>query len=171
VDTWDAIRSRRNVRAYDGRPIEPAALEQILEAARRAPSSRNQQAWDFVVVTERDRLRKLSEVWRFAQHVASSAATVALVAPESAVPDARETFQFDLGQAAMSLMVAAADQGIGSCHAAVEDQPLAREVLGLPDDRECMWLIALGFPADRPLAPVERPSRRPFDDVVHRERW
>lgn len=171
METWDAIRSRRNVRDYDRQPIDAPALERILEAARRAPSSRNQQAWDFVVVTERDRLRDLSKVWRYAEHVASSAATVALVAPASSDADERETFQFDLGQAAMSLMLGAADQGVGSCHAAVADQQLAREVLGLPADRECMWLIALGFPADRPLAPVERPSRRSFDDVVHRERW
>ena len=171
METWDAICSRRNVRTYDERPIDEAALQRILEAARRAPSSRNQQAWDFVVVTDRDRLRELSKVWRYAEHVASSAATVALVAPASSDPDERETIQFDLGQAAMNLMLAAADQGIGSGHAAVEDQALAREVLGLPDDRECMWLIALGFPADRPLASVEQPSRRPIDEVVHRERW
>lgn len=171
METWDAIRSRRNVRAYDDRPIEAPTLERILEAARRAPSSMNQQAWDFVVVTEQDRLRDLSKVWRYAEHVAGSAATVALVAPASSDPDERETFQLDLGQAAMSLMIAAADGGVGSCHAAVADQAMARDVLGLPSDRECMWLIALGYPADRPLAPVERPSRRPFDDVVHHERW
>ena len=171
METWDAIRSRRNVRTYDPRPIDPTALEQILEAARRTPSSRNQQAWDFVVVTERDRLRNLAKVWANAGHVASSAATVALIAPVSTDPDERETFQFDLGQATMSIMLAAADHGIGSGHAAVEDQALAREVLGLPAAMECLWLIALGFPGDRPLAPIERPSRRAFDDVVHRERW
>ncbi len=171
METWDAIRSRRNVRSYQDRPIDVPVLEQILEAARRAPSSMNQQAWDFVVVTERERLRDLSQVWRYAQHVAGSAATVALVAPASSDPEERETFQLDLGQAAMSILLAAADQGIGSCHAAVEDQAMAREVLGLPTDRECMWLIALGYPADRPLAPARRPTRRPFDEVVHRERW
>jgi nitroreductase len=171
METWDAIRSRRNVRAYDDRAIDATVLERILEAARRAPSSRNQQAWDFVVVTERDRLQNLAKVWRHAGHVASSAATVALVAPTSSDPDERETFQFDLGQAAISLMLAAADQGIGSSHAAVADQAMAREVLGLPADRECVLLIALGYPADRRLAPIEHPTRRSFDDVVHREVW
>ncbi len=171
METWDAIRSRRNVRTYQDRPIEPRVLDRILEAARRAPSSTNQQAWDFLVVTKHDRLRHLADVWRYAGHVAGSAATVALVAPASSDPAERETFQLDLGQAAMSILIAAADQGVGSCHAAVEDQAIAREVLGLPADRECMWLIALGYPADGPLAPVQRPSRRPFDDVVHRERW
>lgn len=171
METWDAIRSRRNVRSFDARPIDGAALDRILEAARRSPSSMNQQAWDFVVVTDRDRLRELSKVWRYAEHVATSAATIALVAPASAAADERETFQFDLGQAAMSIMLAAADLGVGSCHAAVADQALARDLLGLPDDRECMWLIALGSPAGRPLSPIEHPSRRDLDDVVHRERW
>jgi nitroreductase len=171
MEAWDAIRSRRNVRAFTGDLIEPGELDRILEAARRSPSSMNQQAWDFVVVTGRDDLVRLSGVWRYAEHVASSAATIALIAPATADPDGRETIQFDLGQVSMSIMLAAADLGIGGCHAAVEDQPLAREVLGLPDDRECMWLIALGRPADRPLAPIAEPDRRPFADVVHRERW
>lgn len=171
METWDAIRARRNVRSHDGNPIEDDALEHILEAARRTPSSMNQQAWDFVMVTDPERLQALSKVWRYAEHVATSAATIALVAPASADPDERETFQFDLGQASMSIMLTAADRGIGSCHAAVADQALAREVLGLPADRECMWLISLGHPADRPLTPIERPSRRALDDVVHRERW
>jgi nitroreductase len=131
----------------------------------------NQQAWDFVVVTDPDRLRDLAEVWRYAQHVATSAATVALIAPTSEDLDERETFQFDLGQVAMSMMLAAADRGIGSCHSAIGEQPLAREVLGLPADHTCMWLLAFGRPEHGSLAPIDQPARRPLEDVVHRERW
>jgi nitroreductase len=171
METWDAIRSRRNVRNFQDRTIDATVLDRILDAARRAPSSNNQQAWDFVAVTERGQLQSLSKVWKYADHVEGSAATVALVTPVSSDPDERETFQFDMGQAAMSLMAVAADEGIGSCHAAVADQDLAREVLGLPPDRECVWLISLGYPADRALTPIERPARRPFDEVVHREVW
>ncbi len=171
METWDAIRARRNVRAYSDRPIAPDALERILEAARRTPSSTNQQAWDFVVVTERERLQELAEVWRWARHIGTSAATIALVMPASEDADERETFHYDLGQVTMSIMLAAADLGIGSGHASVGEQDLARRVLGLPEDRECAWLIALGYPADRPLSPISRPDRRAIEDVVHRERW
>jgi nitroreductase len=171
METWDAIRARRNVRQFEDRPIPAGDLDRILEAARRTPSSTNQQAWDFVVVTERERLRELAGVWRYAAHVTTSAATIALVMPATEDRDERDTFEYDLGQATMSIMVAAADLGIGSGHASVGDQALAREILGLPEDRECAWLIALGYPADRPLAPIERPNRRPFDEIVHRERW
>jgi len=171
VETWDAIRSRRNVRSYGGQAIAPEDLDRILEAGRRAPSAGNQQAWDFVVCTDREQLVQLARVWRSAGHVARSAATIALVAPLSDDARARDLVQYDLGQATMSIMLAAADLGIGSAHAAVSDQALARRLLGFPEDRFCAWLITLGVPADRPLRPVQRPNRRPFDEVVHRGRW
>jgi nitroreductase len=110
-------------------------------------------------------------VWRAARHVAGSAATIALVAPVSDDAHTRELIQYDLGQATMSVMLAAADLGIGSAHASVGDQELARRLLGFPDDRSCAYLITLGVPADRPLTPIRRPNRRPFTDVVHRGRW
>jgi nitroreductase len=171
METWDAIRSRRNVRAVADRPVADQDLDRILEAARRTPSSSNQQRWDFVVCTDREQLRELSTVWRGAGHVASSAATICLVAPRSDGQHERESIQYDLGQATMSIMLAAADLGVGSGHASVQDQELARRLLGLPEDRFCAWLIALGYPADRPLAPIARPDRRPFDSVVHRGHW
>ncbi|HSJ43722.1 MAG TPA: nitroreductase family protein [Euzebyales bacterium] len=167
METWDAIRSRRNVRAYEDRPIPADDLDCVLEAGRRAPSSRNQQRWDFVVCTDRAQLRELAKVWRGAGHVARSAATVGLVT----VASANWSVAYDLGQATMSMMLAAADLGIGSGHAAVRDQELARRVLGFPDDRQLAWLIAFGYPAGRPLRPIDRPDRRPFDDVVHRAGW
>ena len=171
METWDAIRARRNVREHADRPIAARDLDRILEAARRSPSSNNEQPWDFVVLDDRDRLVRLAGVWRWGDHLATAAAAVAFVAEATADHDQRETIQFDMGQAAMSVMLAAADLGVGTCHSAVGDQDLAREVLGLPADRECVVLLSLGYPAGRPLAPVEHPDRRAFDDVVHRGGW
>ena len=171
METWDAIRSRRNVRDFEDRPIAREDLDRILEAAWRTPSSANRQRWDFLVVTQRAQLERLSRVWRGAGHVARSAATIALVAPVPQDEAARASIHYDLGQATMSILLAAADLGIGSGHAAAREQDVARELLGLPTDRELGWLIALGYPAGRPLKPISTPDRRPFEDVVHRERW
>jgi len=171
METWDAIRARRNVRSFADSPIEPAQLDQILEAGRRSPSSRNWQPWDFVVVSDRAQLRRLAEVWVGAGHVANSAATIALIAPIHEGELEQQLVQYDLGQATMSIMIAAADLGIGSGHAAVREQDLARELLGHPADRFCAFLIALGHPSDRPLVPLRHPDRRPFEEVVHRGRW
>ena len=171
MEAWDAIRARRNVRSYSEAAISPEDLDRILEAGRRTPSAGNQQPWHFVVCTDPDQLAQLARVWRGARHVASSAATIALVAPRSDDARERELIQYDLGQATMSMMVAAADLGIGSAHAAVSDQELARRLLGVPEDRFCAWLIPLGFPADRPITPIERPNRRRFEEIVRRGHW
>ena len=171
METWEAITSRRNVREYTNDPIPDGDLDKILEAAWRTPSSMNSQRWDFVVVTDPTRLETLSRCWRGAGHVARSAATIGVVAPVGEDGPTRESIQYDLGQATMSVMLAAADLGIGTGHAAVEDQDLARDALGFPEDMQCAWLIALGYPADRPLAPIENPLRRPFDEVIRRESW
>lgn len=171
METWDAIRARRNVRSYADRPIAAEDLHRILEAGRRSPSSLNRQRWDLVLVTERDRLRALAEVWKGAGHVATSAATVAIVAPRTDDATTRESIEFDLGQLTLSMTLAAADLGIGSGHAAVGDEELAAELLELPADRRCAFLLALGYPAERPIEPVAHPDRRPFEDLVHRERW
>jgi nitroreductase len=169
MQTWDAITARRNVRSFTGQPIPAADLDQILEAGRRSPSSQNWQPWDFVVVTEREQLRELAQVFYGAHHVAQSAATIAVVAPTQ--DNEFHRAQFDLGQATMSMTLAAADLGIGSCHAGVADTELARRVLHLPADRTWVLLLSLGYPADRPLTPVRNPKRRPFNEVVHRGHW
>jgi nitroreductase len=171
METWDAIRSRRNVRSFSDEPLDAEQLDRILEAARRTPSSRNWQPWDFVLVTDGEQLRELANVWVGARHIAGSAATIALVAPVLEERRDQELMHYDLGQATMSIMIAAADLGIGTGHSAVSDQDLARRLLGLPADRLCAYLIALGHPAERPLAPLTRIDRRPFDEVVHRGHW
>lgn len=60
---------------------------------------------------------------------------------------------------------------VGSCHAGIRDLALAPGLLGIPEDRDAALILSLGYPADRPLAPVRNPKRRPFDEVVHWGRW
>ncbi|HET9093959.1 MAG TPA: nitroreductase family protein [Solirubrobacteraceae bacterium] len=172
METWDAITARRNVRDYAERPLPDEALDRILHAGWRAPSSRNWQPWDYVVVTERAQLERLSAVWQGGAHIARAAAAVGLVIDDFAPGSGdREIALYDLGQASLQMMVAAADLGIGSGHSAVQDQELAREVLGLPPGKVLQYVIDFGYPADRPLTPIQRPNRRPFDEVVHRGRF
>ena len=172
METWDAIRARRNLRQYSSQPIARESLERICEAGRRAPSAGTWQPWDFVVVTDREQLGELAKVWeRGGRHIASSAATIAWVAKEPEDVRQGDWLMYDFGQATAYMMLAAADLGIGSGHSAVIDQEQAQQVLGFPDGYRAVFLIGLGYPADRPLQPLARPSRRPFDEVVHWNRW
>lgn len=171
MEAWDAIRSRRNVRQYTNQAIARQDLERILEAGRRAPSSMNWQPWNLVVVSDRGQLIELAKVWQGGGHVADSAATIALVAAEPEDAMHRDWLQYDFGQATANMMLTATDFGIGSGHSAVLDQEQAQRVLGFPDGYFAVYLIALGYPADRPLRPLVRPDRQPFDEVVHWDRW
>ena len=171
METWDAIRSRRNVRTFTPEPLPAEALERILEAGWRTPSSRNWQPWDYVVVTDCAQLEQLSHVWEFGAHIAGAAAAVGLVIDDYHDPGDREIAAYDLGQASLQMMLAAADLGIGSGHSAVGDQELARRLLGLPDGKLLRYVLDFGYPADRPLKPIKNPNRRPLHEVVHRGSW
>jgi nitroreductase len=133
METWAAISRIRAVRAFTERPLEPGHIERILRAGRRAPSSKNSQRWAFVACQERQHLIELSKVGPFAGHLAWAGFAVAVVTPEADEPGRREWIMFDAGQAAQNMMLAAWDLGIGSAHAAVYDEAMARSLLGYPD--------------------------------------
>jgi len=171
VETWEAITARRDVREFSAEPLPAEHLERILEAAWRSPSARNIQPWDFIVVTDREQLEQLSKVWQGGGHIAGAAAAVAIVIDDESDPRGRELIRYDIGQASLQMMVAAADLGIGSGHSSVGDQELARELLGHPEGKILGLIIDFGYPADRPLRPIKRPNRRPFEEVIHRGSW
>src|SRR3954467_12765910 len=112
METWDALRARRNVRQYDDRPIARDHLERILEAGRRAPSASNWQPWNFVVVTDRDQLVELAKAWeQGGKHIARSPATIAIGAKQPEDQQRRDLLEYDLGQVTAYMMITAADLG------------------------------------------------------------
>jgi nitroreductase len=173
VDAWSAIRTKRMVRSFEARPLEAAHLERILDAGRRAGSSKNLQRWDFVVVEDRERLRSLAAVGPFAGHLAGAAVAVALVTPDPRASATALSVLWDLGLAAENMMLAAWELGVGSCPATVYEPALARDLLGYPADRSCEYLLSFGYPAnpDDLTRPPRTGKRRSLADVVHSERW
>jgi nitroreductase len=173
VEVQKAIDRRRNVRAFGDRPIPSEMLRRIVDAARHAPSSMNEQRWAFVAVTDRGTLRRLADLGAYADHVGRAAAAVCLIVPEARQPEERESIAFDLGHAVQNLMLAAWDEGVGSCHATLDRPDGVREVLGLPQQVRCDLAISLGYPADPASvdAPPRPGGRKPLAEVLHEERW
>ena len=170
---WNAVRSRRAIRRFADRPLEPEHLERILHAGRRANSSKNQQRWAFIVCRDRTHLHELAAVGPYAGHLAGAAVGIALVTPDPKTADAPLSVMFDLGQAADSMMLVAWELGIGSVPATVYEHDLAQRLLGYPDGQHCEFLLSFGYPADGDdlTRPLKAGGRRPLDDLVHWERW
>ena len=173
MDVWTAIITQRAVRNFSDRPIPDDALERILDAGRRAPSSKNTQPWEFVVVTDRERLRELSRTGRYAGHLAGATVAVFFVTEDPGNPEALAKVLYDVGHATQSMMLVALELGIGTVHAAVYERARAAEVLGLPPGRRCDFAISLGYPAKEGLLnhPRRKVPRRALEELMHRETW
>jgi nitroreductase len=173
MDTLEAIRTKRMVRSFADRPIEPERLDAILDAGRHAPSSKNSQRWDFIVIDDREQLRALSALGRYAGHLAGAAVAVAIVTPDPRGPGSPLSVVWDCGIAAENLMLAAWSMGIGSCPATVYETDLARKLLGYPPELDCEYLISFGYPANPEdlTRPPRAGGRKALDEVVHRGHW
>ena len=146
METLDIIRSLRAVRRYAPRPIEAEAMERIVEAARWTGSAKNRQPWSLVIVERPETLAELATCGTYAGHLAGAAAAIVLV-----MDPAELAAQYDAGRLSQNIMLAAWAQGIGSCIAFLfpEDQhQRARDLLGVPANRESWMVLALGYPAD-----------------------
>jgi len=169
----DAVSTKRVIRQFSDRPIDPEDLVRILNAGRRAASSKNLQRWQFIVCRDRDHLAELAKVGPWAGHLAGAAVAVALVTPDPKAADSPLSVMFDLGMAAGNMMLVAWELGIGSVPATVYEHDLARELLGYPEDHHCEYLLSFGYPADP--ADLDRPNRAggraALSDLLHDERW
>ena len=170
---WAAIAQIRVIRRFTDRRLESDHLGRILRAGRRAGSSKNLQRWTFIVIRNRGRLEELAAVGPYAGHLAGAAAAIALVTPDSQAPDAPLSILFDVGRAAQNMVLVAWELGIGSVPATVYEHPMARQILGFPDDQRCEYLLSFGYPADPSelTAPPRPGGRRDLDEMVREERW
>ncbi len=173
MSVWEAVEHKRVIRRFADEPIEPDDLVRILNAGRRAASSKNLQRWQFIVCRDREHLQALAAVGPWAGHIAGAAVAVALVTPDPTAADSPLSVMFDLGMAAGNMMLVAWDLGIGSVPATVYEHDLARDLLGYPEDHHCEYLLSFGYPADPDelTRPNKAGGRVALADIVHDERW
>jgi nitroreductase len=165
VDTFLAIASRREVREYEPRALPPEVEERILDAGRLSGSGANRQPWRFDVV----RGELLAEAVYAPGNVRGAAFVVVIVVR------GKGPISFDAGRAAQNMLLAAWNEGVGSCPNGVADEEAVRAALGLDEDERIAIVLSFGYPA-KPRDPQARSAdewsarakRRPLDDVVRR---
>ena len=165
MDLFEAIEQRRSVRAFQDKPISREYLEKIIDAGRRAPTARNEQPWEFVVVTDPEVRKKIADLATYGKFIAQGPACVAVFCR------ANTPYYVEDGSAATeNILLAATALGVGSCWVAGDKKPYAEEIrklLGVPEGYKLVSLIALGYPAD------DKPpkAKRPLNEVLHWEKW
>lgn len=170
MQVQEAIRNKRAVREFSDQALTDELVTAILDAGRLAQSGANLQPWHFIAIRKRETLQAVANLGDYAGHLAGAALGVLIVTPED---DAEGWNWFDSGQVAAYMQLAAFELGIGSCIAALFKPQEARDLLGIPADLKASIAISFGYPANQGTeqrAP-RRSGRRPFDEVVHWERW
>lgn len=170
MDVAEAIRLKRAVRQFKAEPLPNEVILAILNAGRRAQSSKNTQPWHFIAITDRAILQALAQCGEWAGHLAGAALGVALISPD---PTARFQTMFDLGQAAAYMQLAAWELGVGSCLASIYQPEQARQILGFPSDLHLRIAISFGYPLDESVLrkSPQRGGRRRLAEIVHWNRW
>lgn len=170
MEFFDLIEQRYSVRAYRPDPVEPEKLQQVLEAARIAPSASNKQPYQFIVIHTAGREAELKRIYNKDWFVQPPIVVCVCVIKATAWVrkyDGREYSYVDATIAMDHLILAAHDLGLGTCWIAAFDPVPAREVLQLPDDVEPVAFTPLGYPADQ-FRPHQRKN---LADLVRYEHW
>jgi nitroreductase len=170
MNVSQAIHLKRAVRQFKDEPLPGDVVHAILNAGRRAQSSKNSQPWHFIAISDKVTLKALSACGPWAGHLAGAALGVALVSED---PNQRFQILFDLGQAAAYMQLAAWELGVGSCPAMIYEPEQARRILGFPPELHLRFALSFGYPLEdgQLAAPPVKGGRRTFDETVHWEKW
>ena len=163
MEVFEAVRTMLAVRRYLDRAVPEAIVQRIVEAGRLTGSAMNLQPWHFIVVQERDTLRRLGALARSGPYVAEAPLAIVVVIDRTgyAVSDASRAID--------SMMLTAWAEGVGSNWVGFGNLEKVNALLGIPSDRDVLAILPFGYPADR--IGRGKKKRKPLRAVAHRERY
>ena len=166
MDILDGLKKRRSVRVFAKKAVPRETLEQIVDCARFAPTARNEQPWEFVVLTDPARIKKLAELTDYGRFIANAPACVAVLCADT------KYYLEDGSAATMNLQMAAMAFGIGSCWVAGDKKSYSgqiNEFLGVPAQYKLVSLVPLGFPDNASI--FREIDKRPLAELLHWEKY
>lgn len=181
VKMIESIQHRRSIRKFTSDPINPDKLQLVLQAARLAPSGNNKQPWAFIVIQSSEQRQAVMEACHKQTWMMTVPAFIVAVADTAERVETNpgqyldETSpQWELKRAIRDTAIAtgylqleADAQGLGTCWVGFFVQSEIRPVLGIPDDKFVLGVIAIGYPAEQPAAK----PRKPLSEIVRFEKW
>lgn len=172
-EALQTIITRRSVRKYIDQPISEDKVKWMLRAAMNAPSAGNEQPWEFLVITDKDKLKRVPEFHPYSKMLTGAALAILVVADPSKVKYEEELRQLwiqDCSAASQNILLAAHSLGLGAVWLAVYPDPPRlkgmRELFGIPEELVPFSIVSLGYPVELKQAPDR------FDNTrIHREIW
>lgn len=170
MDVQEAIRMRRSVRTYDSRPVPEDVLRRVLEAGRLAPSAMNYQPWHFVVVRDPEKRKALSD-GRYAKFLTQSPVVIVGLGDKISSP---EWHVVDTTIALQQMVLAATEEGLGTCWIGSFYEDRVKEALGVPERYDVVAMLAVGYPKEKaePKAkPAMAKNRKDLEKILSHDRF
>jgi nitroreductase len=168
MTVYEAIRKRYSCRSYHDKPIEQDKLDNLLEAARLAPSAKNTQDWRFVVVTDRETRHQLAQTTNKPSSFERAGAIIAGCSNSNEIMRCGQAIApIDLSIALEHIALQATELGLATCWIGSFDSEKAHEILGIPADIQIIELMTVGYAADS----WKQPNREPIKNIVCYEKW
>ena len=163
METFDAIRTVLAVRHFKDTPIPEPIVQQIVEAGRLTASGGNSQPWHFIVVCDKETLRRLGQLARTGPYI--SQAPIAIVVAMDRNPLAVS----DCSRAIQDMILTAWSQGVGSNWVGFNSLPEVNPVLGIPEGVSVLAILPFGYPVES--VGKGQKKRKPLGEVAYNERW
>jgi len=162
MDVFEAIRKRRSIRKYLDKDVPDELIKKILDAARWAPSAKNSQPWEFIIVKDKEKIRKFAEIKK--QEWIKTAPVLIFVVANPRVH--KIYYAIDCARATQNACLAAFALGLGTCIINCYELSEVKKMLNIPDDLILVEAFSLGWPAESPTK-----SRKPLEDIVYEEEY
>jgi nitroreductase len=184
MDFWQVISERKSYRNFTSQPVEQEKILKILEAARLAPSWQNRQCWRFVVVQEKNKIKKIGALNPFTLNINFFLQKVPVIIVACANPKDSghrhgiDYYIVDISIAMEHIVLAATDLGLATCWVGSFDEKMIKDVLEIPDEIRVVAMTPLGYAAEKENI-VDKVSkfvakgakRKPLEDITYFDKW
>jgi nitroreductase len=164
----DLVKKRTSVRSYTLQAIEKDKIDYIIESIRLAPSAVNFQPWSFIIIEGNEKVRMISETYSRDWFKTAPVCIVACGNHETSWKrgDGKDHCDIDISIAVTHLIMAATEQGLGTCWVCNFDKEKCVELLNLPEHIEPIALIPIGYPTDANIFETNEKKRKTVEDIV-----
>jgi nitroreductase len=191
MSLYDVMVSRRSIRQFKPESVPRKILEKLINAARLAPSAANLQPLEYVIVDQTELCQKIFPCLKWAGYIVPEGNPKPGQEPTAYIVILANTdikskrYEWDSGAAIENIILAAWEKGVGSCWLISVDKDRVRKILGIPAECEIDSVLALGYPAEKPViedlvnsvkywkdgeGQLHVPKRR-LEDVIHFNRY